>query len=195
MRRATASATSSRGASSSTKRSPSASSSSAPSPRIASVTRKPSAPSAPATAVGWNCIISRSASAAPAAWASTIPAPTAPAGLVVRDHSAAAPPVASTTARADDEPPVVQAHAGAAAGDRRQRDGAAVLQHVDPLVLGDERRQLARDAAAGRGAAGVDDAAHRVPALEPEREPAVAVGVEAHAEPFEVAHAPPEPRS
>ena len=101
MRRATASATSSRGASSSTKRSPSASSSSAPSPRTASVTRKPSAPFAPETAVGWNCIISRSASAAPAACASTIPAPTAPTGLVVRDHSAAAPPVARTTARAE----------------------------------------------------------------------------------------------
>ena len=60
-------ATSSRGASSSTKRSPSASSSVAPSPRIASVTRKPSRPGTPVTAVGWNCMNSRSASAAPAA--------------------------------------------------------------------------------------------------------------------------------
>ena len=188
MRRATASATSSRGASSSTKRSPPASSSSAPSPRTASVTRKPSAPFAPATAVGWNCIISRSASAAPAACASTIPAPTAPAGFVVRDHSAAAPPVASTTARADDDALVVQAHADAASGGRRQRDRAAVLQHLDPLVLGDERRQLARHAPAGRGAAGVHDPAHGVAALEAEREASAAIGVEAHAEPFEVAH-------
>ena len=44
--------TSSRGASSSTKRSPSGPCSVAPSPRIASVTRKPSRPAMPITAVG-----------------------------------------------------------------------------------------------------------------------------------------------
>ena len=41
-----------------------------------------------------------------------------------------------------------------------------------------DRRQLARDAAAGGAAARVNHAPHRVPALEAERERAVAVGVE-----------------
>ena len=92
--------TSSRGASSSTNRSPERPCRVAPSPRIASVTRKPSRPRTPMTAVGWNCSSSRSARAAPAAWASSRPTPWEPGGLVVRAHSAAAPPVAITTARA-----------------------------------------------------------------------------------------------
>ena len=62
--------------------------------------RKPSRPASPITAVGWNWSSSRSASDAPAAWASSRPNPCEPGGLVVRDHSAAAPPVPSTTARA-----------------------------------------------------------------------------------------------
>ena len=95
-----ASATSSRGASSSTKRSPSPFNSRAPSPRIASVMRNPSRPSADTSAVGWNCWNSMSASAAPAASASVIPAPMTPGGFVVRDQSAAAPPVARMVARA-----------------------------------------------------------------------------------------------
>jgi hypothetical protein len=41
-----------------------------------------------------------SASAAPAACASVMPAPIAPRGLVVRSHNAAAPPVANSVARA-----------------------------------------------------------------------------------------------
>ena len=64
-----------------------------------------------------------------------------------------------------------------------------MLEDLDPLVARGDRRQLARDPAAGRAAAGVDDAPHRVSALEPERERAVAVGVEADAERLEVAHA------
>ena len=99
--RCTASATSSRGASSSTNRSPSPSSSSAPSPRTASVMRKPSSAGSSCTsAVGWNCMNSRSASSAPAAAASVSPAPIAPRGFVVRSHSAASPPVAITVPRA-----------------------------------------------------------------------------------------------
>ena len=98
--RCTARATSSRGASSSTNRSPVSSCSVAPSPRIASVIKKPSRPRTPITAVGWNCTSSRSASAAPAACARSSPAPCDPGGFVVRDHNAAAPPVAITTARA-----------------------------------------------------------------------------------------------
>ena len=72
----------------------------APSPRIASVTRKPSRPLMPVTAVGWNCMSSRSASAAPAPRASSRPMPSEPGGLVVRCHRAAEPPVARMTARA-----------------------------------------------------------------------------------------------
>ena len=91
-------ATSSRGASSSTKRSPSGPCSVAPSPRIASVIRKPSRRGTPMTAVGWNWTNSRSARSRRRACASTRPTPSEPGGLVVRDQSAAAPPVASTVA-------------------------------------------------------------------------------------------------
>ena len=96
-----ASATSSRGASSSTKRSPCESYRRAPSPRTASVTRKPSRGPSSRSAVGWNCMNSRSASSAPASLARLRPAPIAPRGLVVRCQSAAIPPVARITARAD----------------------------------------------------------------------------------------------
>ena len=51
-------------------------------------------------AVGWNWRNSRSASCAPARWASTMPAPVEPGGFVVRLHSAAAPPAAMTLPRA-----------------------------------------------------------------------------------------------
>ena len=57
--------------------------------------------------MGWNWQNSRSARSAPAAAASTGPAPIAPRGLVVRLHSAAAPPVASTVAAAAIGPPSV----------------------------------------------------------------------------------------
>ena len=78
--------------------------SSAPSPRTASVIRKPSRAPSLTSAVGWNCMNSRSASAAPAAWASARPTPTEPGGLVVRAHSAAAPPVARTVPRGAPRP-------------------------------------------------------------------------------------------
>ncbi len=96
----TARETSSRGASSSTKRSPSGPCSVAPSPRIASVTRNPSRPGTPVTAVGWNWTNSMSATAAPAARASRMPMPSDPGGFVVRLQSAAAPPVARIVPRA-----------------------------------------------------------------------------------------------
>ena len=41
------------------------------------------------TAVGWNCMNSRSATAAPARYAITMPSPMAPSGFVVGSHSAA----------------------------------------------------------------------------------------------------------
>ena len=56
-------------------------------------------------------------------------------------------------------------------------------------LLDDVGRELAQDPPAGRAAAGVHDAADPVAALQPEREVAVAVGVEAHAERLEVGEA------
>ena len=56
------------------------------------------------------------------------------------------------------------------------------LEHRDHPVLGDQRAQLADQSLAGRRSPGVDDSPRRVPALEPEREPAVTVGVERDAE-------------
>ena len=115
---------------------------------------------------------------APAARASSRPEPNEPGGLVVRDHSAAAPPVARMTARRracgvvgiePDDASVVDA----------ERRGAAALADVDVGVLGDVGAELAQDPAAGGAPARVGDAAARVPALQPEREVAVAVGVEA----------------
>ena len=78
-----------------------------------------------------------------------------------------------------------QAHAAAVRDPQGARGGP--LEHRDAVVLRGARRQLARDAATGGAAAGVDDAPHRVAALEAERERAVAVGVEVHAERLEVA--------
>ena len=181
-------ATSSRGASSSTKRSPRASRRVAPSPRIASVTRKPSRPLMPVTAVGWNCMSSRSASAAPAPRASSRPMPSEPGGLVVRCHRAAEPPVARMTARAWIARP--SSHTTPTQRpSRTQRVAArAPSMTVTPRRLDHDGGELAHDAPAGRAAAGVHDAPARVPALQAEREVAVAVGVEVHAEALEVAH-------
>ena len=135
---------------------------------------------------------SRSASAAPACRArAAAPMPSEPGGFVVRDHSAAAPPVARTTPRAAD----------ASGRPRRRRRRSARRRSTAPRRASprgpdgrrasrDERGQLADDAPPGRAAAGVDDAAVRVAALEAEREVAVAVGVEAHAEALEVGDDP-----
>ena len=180
-------ATSSRGASSSTKRSPSASSSVAPSPRIASVTRKPSRPLTPVTAVGWNCMSSRSASAAPAPRASSRPMPSEPGGFVVRCHSAAEPPVARITARAWMARPSSQTTPTQRPSRTHSVAARAPSMTVTPGRLDHDGGELAHDAPAGRAAAGVDDAPARVAALEAEREVAVAVGVEVHAEALEVA--------
>ena len=61
-------------------RSPRALRSTAPSPRTASETRNDPGI---ASAVGWNCTNSRSATAAPARHAAATPSPVATAGLVV----------------------------------------------------------------------------------------------------------------
>ena len=182
-------ATSSRGASSSTKRSPSASRRVAPSPRIASVTRKPSRPLTPVTAVGWNCMSSRSASAAPAPRASSS-ADAERAGRVGR-----ALPQGGRAAGGEDDR---RGRGWRGRPRRRRRRSARRGTHsvaarapsmtVTPGRLDHDGGELAHDAPAGRAAAGVDDAPARVAALEAEREVAVAVGVEVHAEALEVAH-------
>ena len=100
-----------------------------------------------------------------------------PRGLVVRRHSAAAPPVASTVAAAAIGPASVSTpwqrspslHSAVAEVRSRTSIRASV---------GDHRRQLRGDLVAGLAAAGVDDAAARVAALEAERQPALVVEVE-----------------
>ena len=71
----------------------------------------------------------------------------------------------------------------------QQRADAPALEHRDPLVLHHVGGQLAQDPPPGGAAAGVHDAADAVAALQPEREAAVAVGVEADAERLEVGEA------
>ena len=151
--------------------------------------RKPSRPWTPTTAVGWNWTNSRSASAAPAARASSRPEPNEPGGLVVRDHSAAAPPVARIVPRAVERAAVLEPRRRRTRPSAAQARGARALEDLDRRVLGDVGGELAQDPAAGRAAAGVHDAAGAVAALEAEREVAVAVGVEAHAERLEVVEA------
>ena len=68
------------------------------------------------------------------------------------------------------------------------RGRAAILQHLDQLVLGHERAQFADQPPTSRSAAGVDYPPGAVAALEPEGQLAVAVGVEADAEMLQVAH-------
>ncbi len=192
LRRSSASiarATSSRGASSSTKRSPAASWSVAPSPRTASVTRNPSRTPSATRAVGWNWTNSRSARSAPAACARARPTPTDPSGLVVRDHSAAAPPVASTVPRdticagprSDATPTPTQRPSW-----RSEGGGRGLLEHLDTGVGGDQGGEIAGDPPARRGASRVRDPPRGVPSLQPEGERAVAVGVEVHAELLEL---------
>ena len=128
----------------------------APSPRIASVIRKPSRPGTPVTAVGWNWTNSRSASAAPAARASSRPEPNEPGGLVVRDHSAAAPPVARIDGAGGERAAVVESDAGdaavvGAAARRRARPSRTSM----PGCSATSARQLAQDPPAGRAAARV----------------------------------------
>ncbi len=136
---------------------------------------------------------SRSASSAPAAWASERPAPTAPA-RVGRSLPEGGHPAGGQDHRSREHAEGIAAprpgdKADAAALGADQRARRARLEHRDPLVHRCERRELTRDAPPGCGAARVHDAPARMPALEPEREVAVAVGVEVHAEPPEVTHA------
>ncbi len=132
--------------------------------------RNPSRPATPITAVGWNCISSRSASAAPAAPASSRPIPCEPGGLVVRDQSAAAPPVARITARLATTGPAVADQPAAAALVPPEGPCPRALEHRDPRLGGSQRRELPDDPPARRTAAGMDDPADRVPSLEPQRQ-------------------------
>ena len=56
-------------------------------------------------------------------------------------------------------------------------------------LLGGQRGELAHESPSRRAAAGVDDSPDRVAALQAQREPPEAVGVEAHAQRLQVAHA------
>ena len=170
----------------------SASSRVAPSPRTASVMRKPSRGPSLTSAVGWNCVNSRSARSAPAACASARPTPTAPGGFVVRAHSAAEPAGGEHRAAGGDRERRRPRPSALTPVQRPSRtvsaEAVVLLEHVDALVGGRERGELARDPAAGGGAAGVHDAALGVAALEAEREAAAAVAVEAHAQRLQLAH-------
>ena len=179
-----ASATWSRGASSSTKRSPSASSSVAPSPRTASVIRKPSrAP--PVTQRGGVELHELEVGqrgargVAPAAARRRPPragwwcAPRARPCRRWRARPRARAPAAGRRRRGRATSPTQRPSCVS------QRGGGARLEHLDALVRGGQRGQLAGDAPAGGRAARVHDAPARVAALQAEREVAVAVGVEA----------------
>ena len=92
-------------------------------------------------------------------------------------------------ARGDDSPVVADQAATAAMGGvpiGPQRARPRALEYGDSWLRGDARRQLANDATARRGAAGVDDTPDRVPALEAERESSGAIAVEADAERLQV---------
>ncbi len=136
------------------------------------------------SAVGWNWMNSRSASAAPAACGERQPGADRAArvggALPQRGRAAGGEDPSRAPATGSGSPPRGRAHQPDAAAVERHSDvGGARLEHLDALVGGGERRQLARDAPAGGAAAGVHDAPARVAALEAERERAVAVGVEA----------------
>ena len=145
--------------------------------RLGDQQRRRAGSRAAASAVGWNWQNSRSARSAPAAAASTGPAPIAPQGLVVRRQSAAAPPVASTVAARGDRAAVGD-HAVAALAVAPERQRRGPLADLDPRLGVDHRRQLRGDLVAGLAAAGVDDAAARMASLEAERQPSLVVEVE-----------------
>ena len=184
-------ATASRGASSSTKRSPAASCSVAPSPRIASVTRKPSRPLTPddrgrveldELEVGELGAGGAGEQQARAVRAGRVRGARPQRGGAARgeDHRARRRSSGRPRWRPRDRAPSAP---GSSARTRRPSSTSI------PRVRDDLGRELAQDPAAGRAAAGVDDAAHAVPALQAQRELAVAVGVEADAEPLEVGEA------
>ena len=152
IRRETASDTTSRGARSASGctpsmiRAPAPSISTAPSPRTASVTsgRWPRSPGPVHSTVGWNCMNSTSARAAPARSAIASPSPVATPGLVVAAYRWPAPPVASTTARAAD-----QADRAVRSQHREPASPAGAVQHdVERLMSGQHRRQPAGPPAA-----------------------------------------------
>ena len=70
----------------------------------------------------------------------------------------------------------------------RYRGRGERLDHAHALVRSRQSRQRPRDAPPSGGAAGVHDPALRVASLQAERQVAVAVGVEPHAELLKVAH-------
>ena len=107
--------------------------------------------------------------------------------MVVRDHRAAAPPDGEDhRACGDDAPVVARDGADPPVVAPQQRAHAAALEHRDALLLDHVGGQLAQDPPPGRAAARVDHAADPMAALEPEREVAVAIRVEADPERLQV---------
>ena len=178
-------------ASSSTKRSPAASCSVAPSPRTASETRKPSRPRDADDGGGME-LDELEVGQLGAGGAGEQQAGAVGAGRVRR-----ARPQRGGAARGEDDgaggehAPVVARHAARRGRRRRsERAHAAALEHRRCAPPRPRRPR------AGAGSGGpvalppaCDDAADAVAALEAEREVAVAVGVEAHAERLEVGEA------
>ena len=130
---------------------------------------------------------SRSASSAPAALARLSPAPTAPRGFVVRSQSAAMPPVARITARAETVQRRRRRASGAASPTQRPScvaiavaaSGSSTSTRSCVAASAESARVIRRPVAAPPACT---IRRSRVAALEPEREVAVAVGVEADAE-------------
>ena len=182
----------SRGSSSSTNRSPCTSRISAPSPRSASLSRGRGCRSM-ASAVGWNCTNSMSATATPARSAMATPSAVASMGLVVTAKSCPAPPLASSVW-------VARISTGAPSGPttrtptQRPRSTSrsstkAALFHPDGSVVhGLDQGPLDLDA--GRHAAGVDHTGEAMAALPGEVEVAVGTAVEHRAHRDQVAHRP-----
>ena len=81
-----------------------------------------------------------------------------------------------------DPRPVGQSHPDGNPIGRDDLHHPPLLEHRDPLILGDERRELADDPPAGGRSAGVHHAPGRVASLQAEREVPVTVGIEADTE-------------
>ena len=147
------------------------------------------------SAVGWNCMNSTSATAAPARSASAMPSPVDTAGLVVTAKSCPAPPVATIVCARPDLHRARRPASSARTPTHRPRlddqvDGEAALAHLDEVERVHRGDQRPLDLRAGRVAAGVHDARQRVTALAGERERrgrAVAGAVEHRAERHELA--------
>ena len=159
---------------------PAASSSVAPSPRTASVISdavERGRPAAPARSGGTGRTRGRRGRRRPRGRGPG-PAPIAPHGFVVRAPQRRGAAGREHRRRRRDRAAVGD-HPGAARAVAPQRHRRGALEHLDPRCAGGELGEPAGQCAPGLAAARVDDPPRRVAALEPEREAAVGLGVEA----------------